>query len=106
MKASPEMKSAGMRLDIATPAAVTMFVAPGPIELVATMTCRRRVALPNATAARPIPSSVWPRQTGISSRCCSRAWPRLVTFPWPKIANTPGNSGTSRPSTSVRWAMR
>ena len=29
---------------MATPAAVTMLRAPGPIELVATMNCRRRIA--------------------------------------------------------------
>jgi hypothetical protein len=32
-------------LAIATPAAVTMFSAPGPIDDVATMTWRRRIAL-------------------------------------------------------------
>ena len=35
----------GRRLAWATAAAVTMFVAPGPMELVATMICRRRIAL-------------------------------------------------------------
>ena len=38
VKASPEMKRAGSRFAIATPAAVIMLVAPGPIELVQTMT--------------------------------------------------------------------
>src|SRR3954454_8167825 len=33
---------------------------------------------------------------------CS-ASPRHVTLPWPKIAETPANSGTSLPSITVRW---
>lgn len=37
-KLSPLMNSTGSRFDIATPAAVTMLVAPGPIEDVATIT--------------------------------------------------------------------
>ena len=41
---SPESSSSGSRFAIATPAAVTMFVAPGPIEDVATMIWRRRIA--------------------------------------------------------------
>ena len=40
------------------PAAVTMFSAPGPIELVATMIWRRRFALANATAAIAIDCSL------------------------------------------------
>ena len=36
---------------IATPAAVTMFVAPGPMDEVATMICRRFDAFANAVAA-------------------------------------------------------
>jgi hypothetical protein len=29
-----------------------------------------------------------------------------ATLPWPKIAKQPANSGSSRPSTIVRWAAR
>jgi hypothetical protein len=54
---SPESSSTGSRLAWATAAAVTMFVAPGPIELVATMIWRRRLALAKATAASAIPCS-------------------------------------------------
>ena len=105
-KVSPEMNSTGSRFAIATPAAVIMFVAPGPTDDVATITCWRRTAFANAAAARPMPCSFCPRHTGISSRCISSEWPRLVTLPWPKIPMTPGNSGTSSPSTTMRWATR
>ena len=44
-KSSPESSRIGRRLVCATPAAVTMLVAPGPIELVATMIWRRFFAL-------------------------------------------------------------
>ena len=89
----------------ATPAAVTMLVAPGPIELAATMIWRRALALAKPIAASAIDCSFWPRQVGSSSLTASRASLRQVTLPWPKMANTPGNSGTSAPSSSVRWAM-
>ena len=111
-KVSPAMKSTGRRLAMAMPAAVTILVAPGPTDDVATMICWRRLALLNAAAARPMPCSFWPRQTGSASRCISRECPRLVTLPWPKIAKTPGKRGASsasRPgtvSTSTRCAMR
>ncbi|CAB4755724.1 unannotated protein [freshwater metagenome] len=103
---SPEMKSIGSRLAMPTPAAVTKFVAPGPMDDVHTMICWRLIAFANAAAARPMPSSLWPRQTGISSRCISSEWPRLVTLPCPKMASTPGKSGASVPSMTIRWAMR
>src|SRR5580765_3498595 len=53
-----------------------------------------------------MPCSFWPRHVGSSSRASSSACPRHVTFPCPKIANTPGNNGASRPSIVVRWAIR
>ncbi len=59
---SPESSSTGSRFAIATPAAVTMFSAPGPIDDVATMICRRRIALAKPTAASAMPCSFWPRQ--------------------------------------------
>ena len=87
----------------ATPAAVTMFMAPGPIELVATMIWRRFLAL--ARRVRRAPS------TARSGRARSAAvlhglerFAQAVTLPWPKIANTPPNSGASAPSITVRWA--
>ena len=91
---------------MATAAAVTMLVAPGPIELDATMIRRRLEARANPQAARAIPCSFWPLQVGSASWACSSSWPRQVTLPWPKMANTPANSGTTPPSTSVRWAAR
>jgi hypothetical protein len=103
---SPESSSTGRRLACAMPAAVTMLSAPGPIELVATMICRRRMALANPIAAMAIVCSFWPRHTGSASPAASSASPREVTFPWPKMANTPGNNGTSASSTTVRWAIR
>ncbi len=103
---SPESSSTGSRLASATPAAVTRFRAPGPIDDVATMNCRRRIAFANPTAASAIPCSFWPRHVGSSSRASYSAVPRQVTLPWPKIANTPGTSGASAPSMTVRWATR
>ncbi len=66
---------------MATPAAVTMFVAPGPMDEVATMICRRRIAFAYAIAASAMPCSFCPRHVGSSARACSRAWPRDVTLP-------------------------
>src|SRR5690606_13645870 len=52
-----------------------------------------------------MPCSFWPRQTGSSSRTSCRAVPRPSTLPWPKMANTPANSGARVPSSSsVRCA--
>jgi hypothetical protein len=93
-------------LACAMPAAVTMFSAPGPIELVATMIWRRRFAFANAMAAIAMDCSFCPRHVGKRSFTASRASPRHVTFPCPKIAKTPGKRGASSPSISVRWAMR
>ena len=44
VKVSPGSSSTGSRFACASPAAVTMFNAPGPTEEVATMTCRRSIA--------------------------------------------------------------
>jgi hypothetical protein len=54
---SPEISSTGNRLACAVPAAVTMFSAPGPIEEVAIMICRRRLALAKPIAASAIDCS-------------------------------------------------
>ena len=102
-KVSPDEQQDRQAVGCATPAAVTMLVAPGPIELVATMICRRRLALAKATAASAIDCSFWPRQVGSSSLTASSASRRQVTLPWPKIANTPGNSGSFSPSITVCW---
>ena len=52
-----------------------MLRAPGPIDDVATMNWRRRIALANPTAASAIPCSFWPRHVGSSSRASCSAWP-------------------------------
>ena len=49
---------------MATPAAVIMFAAPGPIDDVATMIWRAFIAFAYPTAARAMPCSFWPRQVG------------------------------------------
>jgi hypothetical protein len=83
-----------------------MFRAPGPIEVVHAMTWRRNFALANAIAACAIACSLWARQVGRTSRTWCSASPRPATLPWPKIAQTPANSGASAPSMTVRWAAR
>ena len=50
-----------MRLTCATAAAVTMLVAPGPIELVHAIMRLRREALAKAIAACAIACSLWAR---------------------------------------------
>ena len=70
------------------------------------MICRRFLALAKAIAASAIDCSFCPRQVGSSSFTASSASDRQVTLPCPKIANTPGNSGASLPSSSVRCAIR
>ena len=69
---SPASSSTGSRLAWATPAAVTMLSAPGPIDDVATMIWRRRVALAKPTAASAIPCSFWPRHVGSASPASSQ----------------------------------
>ena len=61
---SADSRSSGSRFECATAAAVTMLVAPGPIELVATMICLRNLALAKPTPASAIDCSFWPRQVG------------------------------------------
>jgi hypothetical protein len=56
--------SIGRRLAWATAAAVTMFVAPGPMELVQAIMRRRRLALAKAIAAKPIARSLCARKVG------------------------------------------
>ena len=58
---SPGISSTGRRLTCATAAAVTMLVAPGPIELVQTIIRRRREALAKAIAASAIACSLCAR---------------------------------------------
>ena len=58
---SPASSSSGRRLAWATAAAVTRFMAPGPIEVVAAISCRRRIALAKPIAASAMPCSFWPR---------------------------------------------
>ena len=67
-KTSPGRNSTGRRLTWATPAAVIMFSAPGPIEVVQAMKRWRKLALAKATAACAMPCSLWARSVGRSSR--------------------------------------
>jgi hypothetical protein len=71
------------------PAAVTMFRAPGPMDEVAIMICRRRLALAKPMAASAIDCSFWPRQVGSWSCTASSASDRQVTLPWPKMPKSP-----------------
>jgi hypothetical protein len=85
----------------ATAAAVTMFVARGPMELVQAIMRRRRLALAKAIAAKPIACSLCARKVGSRSHASYNASPIPATLPCPKMAKTPTNKGTSRPSTSL-----
>ena len=64
----PGSNSTGSRLTCATAAAVTMLVAPGPIEVVHAIIRRRPEALAKAIAACAIACSLWPRNVGSASR--------------------------------------
>jgi hypothetical protein len=55
---SPASSSSGNLLACATAAAVTMFIAPGPIDDVAAISCRRRIALAKPMAASAMPCSL------------------------------------------------
>src|SRR5262249_6750878 len=79
---------------------------PGPIELVQAIMRRRRLALAKAIAARPIACSLCARNVGSRWRTSYSASPTPATLPCPKIAKTPANKGTSRPSTSLVCAAR
>ncbi len=105
-KTSPGRSSTGRRLTWATAAAVTMFVAPGPMDVVQAIMRRRACAFANAMAAWAIACSLWARRVGRRSWAAWSASPRPATLPWPKIAHTPPKSGTSVPSASVTWAQR
>ena len=60
LKVSPERR-AGQPVGVATPAAVTMFIAPGPIDDVHDHDLPAAGGLREAAAASPMPSSLWPR---------------------------------------------
>ena len=64
---------------------------------------RRKCAFANAIAACAIACSLCARYVGSASRCAYSASPMPATLPWPKIANTPANSGCA-PSGVVRRA--
>jgi hypothetical protein len=103
---SPGKSSSGRRLACATAAAVTMFVAPGPIELVQAIMRRRWLTLAKAIAAKPIACSLCARKVGSRSRASYSASPIPATLPCPKMAKTPANNGTSRSSNSLVCAAR
>jgi len=60
-KTSPGISRTGRRLTCAIAAAVTMLVAPGPIEDVQAIMRLRREALAKAIAAWAIACSLWAR---------------------------------------------
>ena len=64
------------------------------------------MALAKPIAASAIDCSFCPRQVGRTSCTGSSASEMQVTLPWPKMANTPGKSGTLSPSTVVNWLQR
>jgi hypothetical protein len=105
-KTSPGSSSTGRRLTWATAAAVTMFVAPGPIDVVHAIMRRRREALAKAIAACAMACSLWARNVGKASRADHSASPKPATLPWPKMAHTPANRERLSPSMSVRCAAR
>ena len=59
-KASPGRNSTGMRFTVAVPAAVTMFRAPGPMELVTAKMRLRLDCLAKPMAAWAMPCSLCP----------------------------------------------
>jgi len=71
---------------------VTMLVAPGPMELAATMIWRRRLALRRRRGERHRLLVLAAPGRQFLLRGFERL-PRQVTLPWPKMAKTPGNSG-------------
>ena len=78
-KTSPGNSRTGRRLAWATAAAVTMFVAPGPIELVQAIMRRRPLALAKATAANAIACSLCARNVGKRSLAPYSASPNPAT---------------------------
>jgi hypothetical protein len=71
----------GQAIGVATAAAVTMFVAPGPIELVQAIMRRRPLALAKATAANAIACSLCARNVGKRSLASYSASPNPATLP-------------------------
>ena len=66
---SPGSSSTGRRFTCASAAAVTRFVAPGPIEVVTAIMRRRKCAFAYAIALCAIACSLCARYVGSSSRC-------------------------------------
>src|SRR5512145_1127218 len=90
---SPGRNSTGRRFTCATAAAVTMLLAPGPIEVVQAIIRRRACALAKAIAACAIACSLCARKVGSLRRMACSAGPSPATLPWPKIAQTPAKNG-------------
>ena len=78
---SPGRSSTGRRFTCATAAAVTMFVAPGPIEVVHAIMRRRACAFAYAMAAWAMACSLWARRVGRRAWAAWSASPSPATLP-------------------------
>ena len=91
---SPGNSSTGRRLACATAAAVTMFVAPGPIELVQAIMRRRRLCLGKGDSGQRHRLLVMrPQRRQALALLHTAPRPSPATLPWPKIAKTPAKRG-------------
>ena len=95
-----------MRLAVAQPAAVTMFIAPGPMELTHGMISRRFFCLANAVAASAMFCSFFPCRKRIECPPCDSAWPTPTTHPWPNTPNIARTNFVCTPSSSTYWLSR
>ena len=109
-KMSPGRSSTGSRLTVATAAPVTMFVAPGPMDVVHASVASRFFARANAdavcTIACSLRTSVYGSSFGSRRADSSNASPTPATFPCPKIPKQPCTSRCSMPSRSLYWFTR
>ena len=103
---SPVMSSTGMRLIVAVAAPVTMFVAPGPIDVRQANALRRFDIL-----AKPM--AVWTIDCSLRARWYGNAgpasWSPCATppmLPWPKIPQHPAKNRCASPSSSTYWFIR
>ena len=88
-------------------AAVTMLVAPGPIEVVQAImrAAPHRLGIGDGAMGHGL-LVVGAEGRQASSRAPCSASPMPATLPWPKIAQMPANSGSVSPSISVICAPR
>ena len=95
-----------MRLAVAQPAAVTMFMAPGPMEETQGMISSLFFCLAKAMAARAMFCSFLPCRKRMACPPCCSAWPTPTTQPWPKTPNRWLTNLCSTPSSSTYWLSR